>query len=108
MLFVEKDKRMNGMLDSAESISDPLIADQNNYYLVSWITSTGLMDTCQKGAAEAETEQSLTQTVDSVNHASISSVLAKENQTLLLFIRHQLVVNQANFLFKMDHHTNKK
>jgi hypothetical protein len=66
------------------------------------------MDTCQKGAAKAETEQSLTQTVDSVNHAGISSMLAKENQTLLLLVRHQLVVNQADFLFRMDHCTNKK
>lgn len=58
----------------------------------------GRMSPYQEGAAVAESKQALSQTMDTVNHSSISGVLSEQHQALLLLVGHELIVDQADFL----------
>lgn len=58
----------------------------------------GGMSPYQEGAAVTESKQTLSQTMDTVNHSSVSGVLSEQHQALLLLVGHQLVVDQADFL----------
>lgn len=60
------------------------------------------LKTYKERAAVSETEQALTKSMDTIDHACIACVPSKEDKALLVLVSHQLIVDQADFLSTMN------